>query len=163
MRVIDMHHHWVNEAGYLDRLLGEMDRLDIERTGLIAMGQPFRRLFLTQGEPVGCADNQDVPAVIARRSIDSSLRLLPAGHDEASLIDWFADHGFAGVKFHIPAWDYDDERCFPPTSERGPRAGLPFSHRGVHPAGASAGPAVSSARCRPILLDAIATPILRCG
>ena len=34
----DVHHHWVNEPGYIDRLLREMDRLGIERTVLIAMG-----------------------------------------------------------------------------------------------------------------------------
>ncbi len=65
---IDMHHHWVNEAGYLDSLLEEMDRLEIERVGLIAMGRPFQRLFLTQPQSAGCVDNHDLAEVLNKRS-----------------------------------------------------------------------------------------------
>jgi hypothetical protein len=51
MGVIDVHHHWVNEANYIDRLLREMDRLEIEKIGLIALGIPFRRVFLKDAVP----------------------------------------------------------------------------------------------------------------
>ena len=47
MAIIDVHHHWINEADYLDHLLREMDRLGVERAGLMALGAPFQRLFLT--------------------------------------------------------------------------------------------------------------------
>ena len=67
MGIIDVHHHWVNEPDYLDRLLVEMDRLGIERAGLIAMGRPFQRLFLTAPEPTGCVNNPDVVDAVAAR------------------------------------------------------------------------------------------------
>lgn len=158
MKIIDVHHHWVNEAGYLDHLLVEMDRLRIERLGLIALGNPFQKLFLTVPEPIGSSDN---------RTLVGPLRKWPdrffgygffrLGRDVPELIDWFADHGFRGVKFHIPCWDYDDERCFP-AYERAAQHGLPcLFHTGVfflpEPL---PGERVSSARCRPIMLDPIA-------
>ena len=44
--IIDVHHHYICEHGYLDGLLREMDRLGIEKAGLMAMGPPRR-----QGDP----------------------------------------------------------------------------------------------------------------
>lgn len=165
MPTIDMHHHWVNEAGYLDGLLAEMDRLEIERLGLIAMGKPFQRLFLTQPEPAGCVDNRDVAAVLSERPdrfFGYGFHWL--GHDEPRLVDWFADHGFAGVKFHIPAWNYDDERCFAVYERAAARGLVCLFHTGVFTLPEPQPHLrVSSARCRPILLDAIANafPTLR--
>lgn len=161
MPVIDVHHHWVNETDYLDRLLGEMDRLGIERVGLIALGEPFRRLFLTQPRPAGCADNRSLAGVLAKRSDRFfGYGFYRFGSDSPELIDWFADNGFAGVKFHIPAWDYDDDRCFE-VYRRAADHGLPcLFHTGVSTLPEPLpGQRLSSARCRPILLDPIASEL----
>lgn len=157
-KIIDVHHHWVNEVDYLDRLLVEMDRLGIERAGLIALGAPFRRLFLTQPQPVGCCSNQDLVPILKKHADRFfGYGFFRLGHDRVELIDWFADHGFAGVKFHIPAWNYDDDRAFP-VYERIARAGLVcLFHTGVFSMPEPLpGLRLSSARCRPILLDAVA-------
>lgn len=158
MHVIDIHHHWVNEPDYLRRLLTEMDRLGIERTGLIALGEPFRRLFLTEPEPTGCADN-DALAGAVRRYPDRffGYGFCRLGTDGPDAIDRFVDQGFAGVKFHLPAWDYDDERCFD-VYQRAAEHQLPcLFHTGVFTLPEPLpGERLSSARCRPIMLDAVA-------
>ncbi len=158
MAVIDMHHHWVNEPDYLKRLLGEMDRLGIERTGLIALGEPFRRLFLTKPEPTGSADNDALAEAVGRhpdRFFGYGFCRLGADGPEA--VDRFVEQGLAGVKFHVPAWDYDDERCFD-VYQRAADHGLPcLFHTGVFTLPEPLpGERVSSARCRPIMLDAVA-------
>lgn len=153
-----MHHHWVNEDGYLCKLLYEMDRLGIERACLMAMGRPFQRLFLTAPEPSGCVENADLARAL-REQPDRfwGYGFVRLGHDRPELVDWIAEQGLQGVKFHIPAWDYDDERCFP-VYERAARHRLVcLFHTGpfILPEPLK-GERVSSARCRPILLDAIA-------
>lgn len=159
MRIIDVHHHWVNEADYLDRLLEVMDQLEIERVGLLALGTPFRRLFLTQPEPVGCCDNKELAkAICNRRERFFGYGFCRLGTDGTDLIDWFADNGFLGVKFHIPAWDYDDDRCFP-IYEQAAHHHLPcLFHTGVFVLPESQpGQRLSSRRCHPIMLDPIAS------
>ena len=165
MRIIDVHHHWVNEPDYLTRLLHEMDRLEIEKAGLMAMGVPFRKLFLTQAEPVGCCDNSDLAKVVARQKDRFfGYGFCRLGQDGPDLIDWFADQGFLGVKFHIPGWDYDDERAFPIYERAAHNSLVCLFHTGVFALPEPLpGERVSSARCRPILLDPIANqfPSLR--
>lgn len=156
--IIDVHHHWVNERNYLARLLREMDRLKIERLGLMALGPPFRRLFLKEKEPFGCCDNHDLARVLeAERDRFFGYGFFRLGYDDPELIDWFADQGFWGVKFHIPAYDYDDDRAFP-VYERAANCGLPcLFHTGVfYLPERLPGQRLSSARCRPIMLDAVA-------
>ncbi len=158
MAVIDIHHHWVNEPNYLERLLAEMDRLGIEKVGLIALGAPFRRLFLAEPEPTGCADNDALADAVGRwPDRFFGYGFLRLGSDGPEAIDRFVDQGFSGAKFHLPAWDYDDERCFD-VYERAADRGLPcLFHTGIftlpEPLPEER---LSSARCRPILLDAVA-------
>ncbi|MGH9341443.1 MAG: amidohydrolase family protein [Acidobacteriota bacterium] len=158
MRIIDVHHHWVNEPDYLDSLLAEMDRLQIESVGLMAMGPAFQRLFLTRPQPAGCCDNEDLAKVLVQRGDRFfGYGFYRLGQDNPDRVDWFADQGFSGVKFHIPAWDYDDERCFP-AYERAALNRLPcLFHTGIfflpEPL---PGRRLSSARCRPVMLDPIA-------
>lgn len=158
MKIIDIHHHWVNEDGYIDRLIAAMDLLGIEQLGLIALGKPFQRLFLTSPEPVGCSDNHDlIKAVREWPDRFFGYGFFHLGKDAPELIDWFADNGLRGVKFHIPAWNYDDDRCFP-VYDRAAALQLPcLFHTGVFylPQGLP-GERISSARCRPIMLDPIA-------
>ncbi len=158
MPIIDVHHHWVNEPDYLDRLLAEMDRLEIERVGLIALGKPFQRLFLTRPEPAGCADNDALEGVLAKRSDRFfGYGFFRLGSDPPELVDAFADGGFAGVKFHIPAWDYDDDRCFDVYQRAAERGLACLFHTGVFILPEPLpGQRLSSARCRPVMLDPIA-------
>ncbi len=161
MAVIDIHHHWVNEPDYIDRLLAEMEHLEIEKVGLIALGEAFRRLFLTRDGPVGCADNDALAGLLSRRPDRFfGYGFFRLGSDAADLIDRFADHGFAGVKFHLPAWDYDDDRCFD-VYRRAAERDLPcLFHTGIFTLPEPApGQHLSSARCRPILLDPIANEL----
>lgn len=158
MPIIDAHHHWVNEPDYLDRLLTEMDRLEIEKVGLIALGQPFQRLFLTQPEPSGCADNEALAGVLAEQPDRFfGYGFFRLGSDPVDRVDWFVDKGFVGVKFHLPAWDYDDDRCFDAYG-RAAEHDLPcLFHTGVFSLPEPLpGQGVSSARCRPAMLDAVA-------
>lgn len=158
MEIIDVHHHWVNEKDYVTSLLNEMDRLGISRTGLIAMGAPFRRLFLRQPEPDGCVENDDLAALLRTHGDRFfGYGFFRLGTDLPDVVDRFAEQGFVGLKFHIPRWDYDDERAFP-VYERAAACGmLCLFHTGVF---ALPEPLpqmrASSARCRPIMMDSIA-------
>ena len=77
---IDVHHHLVCERGYLDGLLREMDSLGIEKTGLIAMGPLFERLFVTTPETCGPLDENDVLKAVRDMFVEGtgapSVRLL---------------------------------------------------------------------------------------
>ncbi len=147
------------------KAIEEMDRLGIERAGLIAMGRPFQRLFLTAPEPAGCVENRDLAAVLSQRPDRFfGYGFLRLGCDAPELVDWFAESGFRGVKFHIPSWDYDDERCFPVYERAAAQNLLCLFHTGVFRLPEPLPELrVSSGRCRPIMLDAIANafPSLR--
>lgn len=158
MEIIDVHHHWVNQKDYISRMLAQMDQLGISQTGLMAMGVPFRRLFLTQPEADGCAGNDELAALLrTHRDRIFGYGFFRLGEDAPELVDRFADQGFAGVKFHIPAWDYDDERAFAVYERAAQCDLLCLFHTGVF---ALPEPLpqlrVSSARCRPIMMDSIA-------
>jgi predicted TIM-barrel fold metal-dependent hydrolase len=132
MRKIDMHHHLIEEKGYVDNLLREMDRHEIERTALIGLGTMFRGIFV-KGEPDSViADNAAVEAAVnAHPDRFFGLGYVRLGADAPELVDELAGRGFRGLKFHIPRMRYDDERCFP-VYEKALRHGLPcLFHTGV--------------------------------
>ena len=62
--IIDIHHHLINEQGYVDNLLREMDRLNIEKTCLSALGPLFEGLFIKSKHSGTIADNQMLAEVI---------------------------------------------------------------------------------------------------
>jgi predicted TIM-barrel fold metal-dependent hydrolase len=112
--VIDVHHHLVCEPGYVDRLLREMDRLGIERAGLMAMGAMFERLFVTTGETVGPLEERDALAAL-RTHPDRFFGYVYVrlGSDGAEKVKRWGEQGFRGVKLHIPKAPYSDEAFFP--------------------------------------------------
>src|SRR5205085_10317274 len=132
-----------------------MDAAGVERAGLMAMGLPFQRLFLKTPEPTGCVDNHDLAGLL-KQNADRffGYGFFRIGRDQPSLVDWFAENGFAGVKFHIPAWDYDDDRSFPIYERAAANNLVCLFHTGpfIIPQ-PMPGERLSSARCRPILLD----------
>lgn len=130
--VWDVHHHWVNETGYIDRLLGEMDRLGIEKTGLIAMGDIFPDLFLRHPPRMGCVDNADVAQVV-REHPDRfwGWGYLRLGDCVPEDVDRMADMGMAGLKLTIPRKPYGEPEYFP-IYERAEALGLPcLCHTGI--------------------------------
>lgn len=156
--IVDVHHHWVGEADYIDRLLREMDRLGIEKTGLIAMNELIPRVFLTRPEPDLVPNNEDLAPLLA----DHGDRLFGygfhrLGQDDPARIDQFVERGFSGVKFHLPLGPYDDPRFFDAYA-RADKHNLPcLFHTGLfYPPEPMPGQGVNSAHYRPILLDAVA-------
>ncbi len=114
MKIIDMHHHLVEEAGYVDNLLQEMDINGIEKSALIGLGPLFKGLFVKNGRNGSCADDDAVEKVVkAHPDRFFGLGYIRLGVDAAAKVDEFHERGFPGLKFHIPKYRYDDDRCFP--------------------------------------------------
>jgi len=156
--VIDIHHHWINEEGYLDRLLVAMDRSGVERTGLIAMGRVGRELFLSTGVASGCVSDEDVAAAVRRRPDRFfGYGFMRPGHSVRDDVDRAAERGLIGLKFHLPTHRYDDEVFFP-LYDRAQALGLPcLFHTGIFtPPRPMPEEGISSAHCMPIFLDTIA-------
>ena len=85
---IDIHHHLIQEEEYVDKLLREMDRLDIEKTCVSALGYLFPGLFqkgTVAGDP---PDNKTLhQAVKNHPNRIIGFGFLRPGCDDASLID----------------------------------------------------------------------------
>jgi len=154
----DVHHHWVNESGYIDRLLHKMDQLGIERVGLIAMGSLVPDLFLLHGPRVGSVDNEDL-AVLVKKHPDRfwGWGFVQLGSHERTDVDRLVDLGLTGLKFHIPLKPYDDPQFFL-VYERAQQLNLPcLFHTGIFtPPSPMPGQGVRSSHCRPIFLESIA-------
>lgn len=113
-KVWDVHHQWVNETGYIDRLLKEIDRLGIERTGLIAMGDFGADLFILHDRSNRKADNHDLAEIVRQHSDRLwgwvCIRL---GQHNVDDVDRLTEMGMDGLKFHAPLHSYDDPDYFP--------------------------------------------------
>lgn len=132
MKMIDSHHHLIEEQGYVDRLLHAMDRCGIEKTALIGLGTLFQGIFV-KGTPVAdVADNTAVErAVQGHPDRFFGLGYIRLGVDSADTVDELAARGFQGLKFHIPRRRYDDAAFFP-VYRRAVDHGLPcLFHTGV--------------------------------
>lgn len=128
----DIHHHWVNESGYIDRLLRQMDRLGIERTGLIAMGDLVGDLFVRHGPAPTAVSDEDL-ARLVRQHPDRfwGWGFVQPGRHGPTHIDRLADLGLAGLKFHVPLKPYGEPEYFP-LYERAQALGLPcLFHTGL--------------------------------
>ncbi|MCC6681883.1 MAG: amidohydrolase family protein [Phycisphaeraceae bacterium] len=156
--VWDMHHHWVNEDGYIDRLLATMDRLSIEKTGLIAMGNVFADLFIRHGRQTGSANNTDLSRLVKQHADRFwGWGFIHLGHHEVEDVDRLAEMGMSGLKFHVPVKPYSDESYFP-VYERAQALQLPcLFHTGiVFPAKPEPELRIRSENYRPIHLEPIA-------
>ena len=158
MPVWDVHHHWVNEGGYVERLLATMDRLGIERAGLIAMGDLVPDIFVLHGPTVGCVDNRDLARLVqAHADRLWGWGFIRLGRHQDADVDRLADMGMAGLKFHVPLAPYGDPAYFP-VYERAQRLGLTcLFHTGIfYPPTPMPGQSIRSENYRPIHLEPIA-------
>ena len=154
----DVHHHWVNEPGYIDRLLRTMDRLGIERAGLIAMGEVVADLFVRHPPRQGAVDNRDLASLVAEHPDRFwGWGFISLGQHEPADVDRLVELGMRGLKFHIPKAPYSDPGYFP-VYEKAQAHGLPcLFHTGVfYPPTPLPGEGIRSENYRPIHLEPIA-------
>jgi len=113
MKKIDMHHHLVEEHGYIDNLLHIMDKHEIEKSSLIGLGPLFKGLFVKNGHDGSCADDAAVEKVVRQHPDrffgQGYIRL---GVDNVTKVDELYQRGFTGLKFHIPKQRYDTKAYF---------------------------------------------------
>lgn len=127
-----MHHHLVEEAGYADNLLREMDKYQIEKTALIGLGRLFKGLFVKNGHDGSCADDDLVEKVV-RTHPDRffGLGYIRLGVDVDYKVDELYERGFKGLKFHIPKGQYNS-KDFYSVYEKASKYGLPcLFHTGI--------------------------------
>ncbi len=154
----DIHHHWVNETSYIDRLLREMDRLGIERAGLIALGDLIPDLFILHGPRVGSVDNGQLAKLVQQQPDRFwGWGFIRLGQHETADVDRLADMGLAGLKFHAPLQPYDTPEYFA-VYERAQALRMPcLFHTGIFtPPQPAPGQRFRSENCRPIYLESIA-------
>ena len=156
--VWDVHHHWVNESGYIDRLLRTMDGLGVDRAGLIALGDLLPELFVLHEQCEPCADNVALGKLVQQYPDRFwGWGFIRLGEHKNSDVDYLVDLGMAGLKFHVPRKPYDDHDYFP-VYERAQSLGLPcLFHTGIFtPPRPMPGQGFRSENCRPIYLESIA-------
>ena len=154
----DVHHHWVNEFGYIDRLLRTMDQVGVARTGLIALGDLIPELFILHGPRNGCVDNVALGALIKQHPDRFwGWGFIRLGDHKVEDVDKIAELGLAGLKFHAPLKPYDDPEFFP-VYERAQTIGMPcLFHTGIFtPPKPMPGQRFRSENCRPVYLETIA-------
>jgi predicted TIM-barrel fold metal-dependent hydrolase len=132
MKKIDMHHHLIEETGYVDNLLRTMDRFEIEQTALIGLGPLFAKMFVKGRYDGSCADDAAVEKVV-KKNPDRffGLGYIRLGVDTEKKVDELHNRGFKGLKFHIPKDRYDAEKFFP-VYEQAQYYGMPcLFHTGI--------------------------------
>ena len=153
--IVDVHHHIVSEPHYLDALLRRMDQFDVERVGLIAMGEIGRYIFTTESDAGEPATEGDVAAALqAHPDRFFGYIFIRPGFDGPEKIRRWAAEGFRGVKLHLPKDPYNHPAYWP-LYEAACDAGLPcLFHTGIFcPPRPMPGQFISSENMRPILLD----------
>ena len=152
----DVHHHWVNEIGYIDRLLREMDRLGIERTCLIAMGDFAPELFVRHDRAGSPPGNVELARVVGEHTDRLfGWGFVRLGYEGDDAVDRVVDLGLQGLKFHAPANPYGELEFFP-VYEKAAQHGLPcLFHTGIF-SPAMPGLGIRSEYCRPIHLEPLA-------
>lgn len=151
--VIDVHHHLLAGEGYVEHLLAAMDTLGIDIVCLSGLGLPSNN-WLGDLSP----NNADVRAAMAShpdRIIGFGVVRLD--EDPPERIEQLHAEGFRGIKTTRPLDDYDAHR-FDPYYAAAERLAMPILfHTGfIVSAPRDRVDDVSSARCRPVLLDRVA-------
>lgn len=151
--IIDFHHHLLNLDHYADRLIDTMDELRIDKVCLSGLGLASSN-WLGDLSP----DNDDVLRAMERfpdRVVGfGTIRL---GDDPPERIEELKAAGFRGIKTTRPRYDYDDPR-FDDHYALAQQLRMPILfHTGfIVGVDADRHDDVSSARCRPVLLDRVA-------
>lgn len=153
--IIDVHHHLVCERGYVDELLRAMDACGIEKTGLIAMGPLFEKLFVT-GETCGPLYEADVLKVVQAHP-DRFFGYVYArpGYDGPDKVREWGERGFRGVKLHIPKENYGHYDYLPIYEAALDLDMVCLFHTGLFYLPSMKGERVSAERTRPVHVEAI--------
>lgn len=154
----DVHHHWINEFGYIDRLLAAMDRLGIERMGMIAMGDLVPDLFVLHQQTEHSVDNRDL-ARLVKQYPDRfwGYGYMRLGVDPPALVEQFLDMGLTALKFHVPLKPYSDPDFFEVYSLARKHRMTCLFHTGIfYPPKPMPGMGIRSENYRPIHLEPIA-------
>jgi predicted TIM-barrel fold metal-dependent hydrolase len=158
MKIIDVHHHLLNEDGYIDGLLRTMDEYGIERACVSALGKFGRRLFLRDEWDGRVARNDDVGAAVrAHPDRIVGFGFIQLGVDDAETVDRLVDAGFTGLKFHFPTVPYDAPECFE-VYDKAAEYGLPMLfHTGIFTLPEPMpNERVGSVYCQPVYVDTVA-------
>ncbi|MCX7013837.1 MAG: amidohydrolase family protein [Candidatus Sumerlaeota bacterium] len=158
MSIWDGHHHFISEEGYVDRLLRAMDRLGIERTGLMPIDPISPGMWVAHGKPVGFIGNAELARIVKRHKDRFwGYGYLRPGRAQPDEVDQLADWGMTGLKFHLPVTPYGDPEHFP-IYARADALRMPcLFHTGIFaPPVPMPGQGVRSENCRPIHLEPIA-------
>ena len=159
---IDFHHHLLEETGYVDNLIKEMDKLGIQKTCISGLGigkgrtdnTDYRKYNLRSMSP----DNDDVLAAIKKypdRFI--GMAYFKLGEDAPDAVAEFKKKGFLGLKINRTKKAYNDDCCMPVYAEA-QRLNMPILfHTGIVLVTPFDGEDdVCSERMRPIKLDRVA-------
>jgi len=159
---IDFHHHLLEEKGYADSLIDEMDKLDIQKTCISGLSIGKGRTDNTDYSNFNLGklspDNDDVLAAVKKypdRLI--GMAYFKLGEDEPEAVAEFKKKGFLGLKITRTKKAYNDDCCMPVYAEA-QRLNMPILfHTGmvlVTPFDAEDD--VCSERMRPAKLDRVA-------
>lgn len=134
-----------------------MDRLGIERIGLIVMGESLRELFV-KTESIPAPKHEDLADIVRQYpNRFMGYGYIRPGIDTPERVTRYVEMGMKGLKFHIPKKPYGHEEYFP-LYEKARNAKLPcLFHTGVfYPPSPMPGEGIRSEHCRPIHLEPIA-------
>ena len=151
--LVDAHAHLFPEDGYLRALLDTCDRLGIQKVCLSGLGDSF-----------ALSDNAGVlQALIEAPDRVIGFYFIRLGEHCIEDVERAVAAGFRGLKFTIPREPYDHESYFP-VYERAQSYNLPcLFHTGIVTT-ARYVPGISSAKMKPVHVEAIARefPRLAC-
>jgi predicted TIM-barrel fold metal-dependent hydrolase len=151
--IIDVHHHLLAGEGYVDGLLRSMDAAGVDVVCLNGLGLPSDN-WVGDLAP----DNSDVAKAVADHPDRlAGLVVIRLGDHGSDAVRRLRDLGFAGVKTTRPRFDYDHP-AFAEVYATAEELGLPilFQTGFIVSVPADRFDDVSSARCRPVLLDRVA-------
>ena len=162
MTKIDFHHHLLEEDGYADKLVKEMDRLGIQKTCISGLGIGKGRADTTDYSKFNLGslspDNDDVLAAI-KKYPDRLIGManIKLGEDGPEAVAGYRKKGFLGLKITRTKKAYNDDCCMPVYDEAR-RLNMPILfHTGVVLVTPFDGEDdVCSERMRPITLDRVA-------
>ena len=119
---IDFHHHLLEEKGYADSLIDEMDKLDIQKTCISGLSIGKGRTDNTDYSNFNLGklspDNDDVLAAVKKypdRLI--GMAYFKLGEDEPEAVAEFKKKGFLGLKITRTKKAYNDDCCMPVYAE----------------------------------------------
>jgi predicted TIM-barrel fold metal-dependent hydrolase len=101
--IIDAHHHLGKEKDYLEKLIGECDRLRIDKVCL--MGLP---------DYYGFSSNSDVEKAFQQYPERiTGFAYFALGEDNVTRVGEYKSRGFKGLKMINPPQNYDDKSFYP--------------------------------------------------